>query len=77
MVGRGLTYADLSMAQVVEGLRYAFPKHTRNALRTRPRLAKLADAVFARPRIESYLRSGRRIAFNNDGIFRRYPELGD
>lgn len=76
MVGRSLTYADLSMAQVIEGLRYAFPNATRKALAARPRLARLAEAVFARPRIEAYARSGRRLAFNNDGIFRRYPELG-
>jgi glutathione S-transferase len=28
-----------------------------------------------RPRIQRYLNSGRRLAFNNDGIFRHYPEL--
>jgi len=76
MVGRSLTYADLSMAQVIEGLRYAFPNAMRRALAARPRLAQLAAAVFARPRIEAYVGSGRRLAFNNDGIFRRYPELG-
>jgi glutathione S-transferase len=76
MVGPRLTYADLSMAQVVAGLRYAFPAATRNALRRRPRLRALHDAVFARPRIARYVTSGRRIAFNNDGIFRHYPELG-
>jgi glutathione S-transferase len=77
MVGTKLTYADLSMAQVIAGLRYAFPATTRNALRSRPRLRRLHDAVFARPRIARYVKSGRRIAFNNDGIFRHYPELGD
>jgi glutathione S-transferase len=76
MVGNSLTYVDLSMAQVVAGLRYAFPNAARSALRARPRLAKLHDAVFARPRIRGYSRSGRRVPFNNDGIFRRYPELG-
>jgi glutathione S-transferase len=76
MVGNSLTYIDLSMAQVVAGLRYAFPNAARAALRARPRLAKLHDAVFARPRIRRYAQSGRRVPFNNDGIFRRYPELG-
>jgi len=76
MVGSGVTYVDLSMAHVIAGLRYAFPNATREALRARPRLAGLHDAVFARPRIRRYLRSPRRIPFNNDGIFRRYPELG-
>lgn len=76
MVGSRLTYVDLSMAQVIAGLRYAFPRTTRNALRSRPRLRALHEAVFARPRIRRYVASGRRVPFNNDGIFRRYPELG-
>ena len=76
MVGRRLTYVDLSMAQVLAGLQYAFPSATRTALRKRPRLARLHEAVFARPRIRRYLASGRRLAFNNDDVFRRYPELG-
>jgi glutathione S-transferase len=76
MVGSKLTYVDLSMAQILAGLLYAFPTATRNALRSRPRLRKLHDAVFARPRIRRYVKSDRRLAFNNDDIFRRYPELG-
>ncbi|HET7548602.1 MAG TPA: glutathione S-transferase [Usitatibacter sp.] len=76
MVGSAVTYADLSMAQVIAGLRFAFPNATRKALARRPRLAKLHDAVFARPRIRRYADSGRRIPFNNDGLFRRYRELG-
>lgn len=76
MAGRSITYADLSMAQVIAGLRFAFPAATRAALRARPRLARLHDAAFARPRIRAYVESGRRLAFNNDDLFRRYPELG-
>jgi glutathione S-transferase len=75
MVGRRISYVDLSMAQVVAGLRYAFPSASRKALRTCPRLRALHDAVFNRPRIKRYLASGRRLAFNNDDIFRNYPEL--
>jgi glutathione S-transferase len=75
MVGASLTYADLSMAQVIAGLRYAFPSATRKVLRSRPRLRSLYDRVFARPRIALYIASGRRIAFNNDDLFRHYPEL--
>jgi glutathione S-transferase len=76
MAGRGLTYADLSMAQVIAGLCYAFPAASRAALRSRSRLERLHDAVFARPRIRRYVDSGRRLPFNNDDLFRRYPELG-
>lgn len=75
MVGARITYADLSMAQVIAGLRYAFPVATANALVGCPRLRTLHDDVFARPRIVSYLASGRRLAFNNDDLFRHYPEL--
>jgi glutathione S-transferase len=75
MVGARRTYVDLSMAQVIAGLRYAFPRATARALRSRPRLRALHRAVFDRPRIRQYLASGRRLAFNNDDLFRRYPGL--
>jgi len=75
LAGKRLTYADLSMAQVIAGLRYAFPAASRKALRACPRLRALHDEVFARPRIKRYVASGRRLAFNNEDIFRRYPEL--
>lgn len=75
MVGARFTYADLSMAQVIAGMRYAFPSASRKALRACPRLCKVHQEVFARPRIKRYVASGRRLAFNNDDIFRRYPEL--
>jgi len=75
LAGKRLSYADLSMAQVVAGLRYAFPRASTRALRACPRLRALHDEVFARTRIRRYVASGRRLAFNNDDIFRRYPEL--
>ena len=77
LAGRSVTYADLSLAQVVEGMAFAFPETMRKALRAHPRLARLRDSALARPRIRAYLGSGRRLAFNNDDLFRRYPELGD
>jgi glutathione S-transferase len=76
MVGTKITYVDLSMAQIVAGLRYAFPVASRRELRSCPRLRALHDEVFARPGIARYAKSGRRVPFNNDGLFRRYPELG-
>ena len=75
LVGRKLTYADLSMFQVIEGLRYAFPKTMKKAEKKYPKLAALNLRVKERPRIAAYLTSDRRIPFNEDGIFRRYPEL--
>jgi glutathione S-transferase len=75
MVAARLSYVDLSMAQLIAGLRYAFPRNSRKAFRRRPRLAALHDAVFARPRIARYVASGRRLAFNNEDLFRHYPQL--
>jgi glutathione S-transferase len=75
LLGRRLSYADLSLFQVVDGLRYAFPKAMRRLERKVPRVTALHDRVAARPRIARYLASGRRIAFNQSGIFRHYPEL--
>lgn len=75
LVARQATYADLSLAQAIAGIRYAFPKAAAKALRKHPRLAKLHDAVFELPRIRSYAESGRRLDFNNDDVFRNYPEL--
>ena len=73
--GRRVTYVDLSLFQIVEGLRYAFPKRMRKFEREIPKLAELRDRVAARPNVKAYLESDRRIAFNEDGIFRRYKEL--
>jgi glutathione S-transferase len=75
LTGRRLTYADLSLFQIVEGLRYAFPKRMKAFERHIPGLVDLHDRVAARPRIKAYLASDRRIAFNEDGIFRRYKAL--
>jgi glutathione S-transferase len=75
LTGRRLTYVDLSLFQIVEGLRYAFPKRMKAFERWIPGLIDLHDQVASRPNIKSYLSSDRRIAFNEDGIFRRYKAL--
>lgn len=75
LVGNALTYADLSLFQVVEGLRYAFPKSMKRGEKAWPNVVALHDAVARHPRIAAYLASPRRIAFNEMGIFRCYPEL--
>jgi glutathione S-transferase len=72
---RRLCYADLSLFQIVEGLRYAFPSHMQRFERKVPHLVALHDKVAARPNIRAYLLSDRRIPFNEDGIFRHYPVL--
>jgi glutathione S-transferase len=75
VTSRRLTYLDLSLFQIVEGLRYAFPKRMKAFERDIPGLVDLHDRVAARPNIKAYLASPRRIAFNEDGIFRRYKAL--
>ena len=74
-IGRALTYVDLSLFQIIAGLRYAFPKTMARAERNYPRLVALHERVARRPSIASYLASPRRIAFNQNGVFRHYPEL--
>ena len=73
--GRKVSYVDLSLFQVIEGLRYAFPKRMRRFRKNVPRLMALRDRVAERPRIAAYLQSDRRIPFNEWGIFRAYREL--
>ena len=75
LVGRRLTYVDLSIFQNIEGLRYAFPKHMKRFEKKIPRLVALHGRVAQRPRIKAYLASERRIPFNEWGIFRHYKEL--
>jgi glutathione S-transferase len=75
VTGRRLTYVDLSLFQIVEGLRYAFPRRMKAFEKEIPGLVGLRDRVASRPHIKAYLASDRRIAFNEDGIFRRYKTL--
>jgi glutathione S-transferase len=74
-VGGAVSYADLSVFQMLSGLDYAFPKAMSRIARRIPRLRALAAGVAERPRIAAYLASERRVPFNEDGIFRHYPVL--
>ncbi|MGA7809212.1 glutathione S-transferase [Bradyrhizobium sp.] len=75
ITGRRITYVDLSLFQIVDGLRYAFPKRMKAFERKIPGLVDLHDRVASRPNIKAYLSSERRVPFNEDGIFRHYKEL--
>jgi glutathione S-transferase len=75
LLGRRLSYVDLSLFQVVEGLRYAFPKRMKRFEKKVPRVIALHDRVAKRPRIAAYLASKRRIAFSQWGIYRYFKEL--
>lgn len=74
-LGSRLSYVDLSLFQLIEGLNYAFPKTMARLAPSYPGLYALRDKVAQRPNIAAYLRSRRRIPFNKSGIFRHYPEL--
>ncbi|HEY6455885.1 MAG TPA: glutathione S-transferase [Steroidobacteraceae bacterium] len=74
-MGARLSYVDLSLFQVIAGMSYAFPNSMRKVKRRHRLLFALHERVQERPRIAAYLASPRRIAFNEEGIFRRYPEL--
>lgn len=75
LVGGRLSYVDLSLFQVVDGLLYALPKATRRVLKKSPRVAALHSGLPRHKRLAAYLASERRLPFNEEGIFRRYPEL--
>jgi len=75
LIGGKLSYPDLSLFQVIEGLRYAFPEATRRAERRYPLAVALHDRVASLPRIKKYRAGSRCIPFNEGGIFRHYPEL--
>jgi glutathione S-transferase len=75
LLGKTVSYVDLSLFQMVAGLRYAFPHAMAQLERKHPRVVALHDRVSARPRLATYLSSPRRLPFNEQGIFRHYPEL--
>ena len=75
LLGRRLSYVDLSLFQIVEGLRYAFPKRMKRMERKIPRVVALRDRVAKRPRVAAYLASQRRIGFSQWGIYRCFREL--
>jgi glutathione S-transferase len=75
MLGRRLSYVDLSLFQIVDGLRYAFPRRMKRFERKIPRLLALHDRVARRPRVAAYLASERRVPFSQWGIYRYFKEL--
>ena len=75
LLSKAVSYVDLSTFQMIAGLRYAFPRAMARLEPKHPRLVALRDRVSARPRIAAYLSSERRLPFNQQDIFRHYPEL--
>ena len=75
LAGARWSYADLSLFHLVEGLRYAFPRRIATLARDYPAVVSLHDRVAALPELQDYLASDRRLPFNQDDVFRHYPEL--
>ena len=75
LVGKAMTYADLGLFHTVAGLYYAFPRRMAAIEAEYANIAELVAKVTAVPSVAAYLRSERRLAFNESGIFRHYPEL--
>ena len=75
LLGKALSYPDLSLFQMLAGLRYAFPRSMARLERRSPRTISLHLRIAAHPRLAAYFASGRRIPFNQQGIFRHYPKL--
>ena len=75
LISDKLTYPDLSLFQIIEGLNYAFPNAFSNIGKNYPKALALRERVRNRPNTAAYLASNRRIPFNTKGVFRHYPEL--
>ena len=75
VTGRRLSTVDLSLFQIVAGLRYAFPRRMAAYESKAARIIDLHDRVASRPKLAAYLSSERRVPFNEDGIFRHYKAL--
>ena len=70
-----MTYVDLSLFQVVQGLRYAFPKGFEKYEKRSLSVLSLDNKILSNNKVSEYLSSDRRIPFNKSGVFRYYPEL--
>jgi len=75
LVGDSATYVDVALFYLIQGLSYAFPKATARTLATTPKIQALYELIGNRPNIKKYLTSEHHVGFNENGIFRQYPEL--
>jgi len=75
LVGGKLTYADLTVWQVLDGLFFAFPKELQARKGEFPDLLEtFYGSVKEEGGIKEYLSSSRRLPYSQ-GVFRHYPEL--
>jgi glutathione S-transferase len=74
LTGKRWTYADLSLYQLVSGLRFAFPRRMATLAPQYPKVMGVHARVAALPELQAYFASPRHLPFG-EGIFRHYPEL--
>ncbi|EME87271.1 uncharacterized protein MYCFIDRAFT_209463 [Pseudocercospora fijiensis CIRAD86] len=75
LVGDRLTYADLTVWQILDGAKYAFPKELEVRRKEFPELlGTFYESVKEEEGIKEYLASERRLKYSM-GVFRYYPEL--
>jgi glutathione S-transferase len=77
LLGKTVSHVDLSIYQMIAGLRYGFPNLMARTEPKYPGLTGLHDHIGVRPRLAAYLSSERRLPFNQNGLFRYYPELDE
>lgn len=75
VTGEKWSHVDTSLYQLLRGLKYAFPQSMDERKDEYPGLHACRDAIGKLQNIVSYAASDRALPFNEDGIFRRYPEL--
>jgi len=75
LVGESLTYADLTLWQVIDGLKFAFPNEMRHRSSESPLLFDhFYPSLTNEAWMKKYLDSKRRKPYSM-GVFRHYPEL--
>ncbi|KAK3047871.1 hypothetical protein LTR09_010696 [Extremus antarcticus] len=75
LVGKGLTYADTTVWQVLDGCFFAFPREMEVRRKEFPgMLGEFYEGVKSAKGLKEYLASERRLPYSM-GIFRHYPEL--
>lgn len=75
LFGGSVSYVELSLFHLMRGLQYAFPKAMARMADRHAAVFALADSLEGDPKLAAYLKSERRLPFNENGIFRHYPEL--
>ncbi|PVI01983.1 glutathione S-transferase protein-like protein [Periconia macrospinosa] len=75
LVGAKLSFADTTVWQVLDGLKFAFPKELAAIEKDYPTLFEtFYNGIKEEGGLKEYLASDRRLPYS-EGIFRHYPEL--